>query len=285
MKNQNFRLIATAILLLIIFASCSQYDKTADAGSTTTEAAPAADAAATDSVTSRQIIKTAEINMEVENVEDEVHQLQNKINNFQGHIFHYEIKNEPVSKNEVQHTLDSTCVIQEIIPTGFVKVKIPVRQADTFIQYVLKMNGRIENFYLDEEDITETILEKKELMLVDANTTLPNKNLKTTAYQTDRKELAIARKADYLKTAYKTNYLWFDIRLNGATYVQKTMIASAEASRTPFYVSAVHALSNGWYAFSVFLVAMLHIWPFLLIVIIILLIAKRKWYGKLPVRN
>ncbi|MBK8145908.1 MAG: hypothetical protein IPK62_13450 [Bacteroidetes bacterium] len=149
---------------IVLFASCSEHSVTTSEMSTTAEVAGMADTAL---ATERVILKTATINMDVCKVEESVLDLQTLVNELNGHVFHYQIQNDKSFQNEVQHTVDSTLIMEEIRPTGLLKVRIPMAHGDTFISQVLNMEGNINQFMLDEEDITEDIIEKKELMQSD----------------------------------------------------------------------------------------------------------------------
>ena len=150
--------------IIVLFASCSEHSVTTSEMSTTAEVAGMADTAL---ATERVILKTATINMDVCKVEESVLDLQTLVNELNGHIFHYEIQNDKSFQNEVLYTVDSSLFIDEISPIGLLKVRIPLASGDTFIAEILKMKGSINQFILDEEDITEDITEKKELMQSD----------------------------------------------------------------------------------------------------------------------
>ncbi|MBL7766254.1 MAG: hypothetical protein JNJ58_09190 [Chitinophagaceae bacterium] len=279
MFTKNQALVATGILLSISFFSCneSSYEKQGMSAAAPTESI----SSESESDTARTVIKTADIALSVDRVEDQILSLQQTVSALKGHVIHYELHNQTESEKEVEHSLDSSYVIRSIHPNGFVKVKVPVESADTFIQYILHQDGRIENFLLDEEDVTEDLREKKELVQVDdvAGTAAPKKQtLARDAYQTDRRETRIHRKADYSKLAYRTKYLWFDIRLEGKKYTDKEMIATAKEAQRPFYVGAVNALGKGWEVFSLFIIGLLHLWPFLLISILALIVFRKKLF-------
>ncbi len=263
------------VLCAVLYVSCSEMKSPRSETTATTEASSLPDTATGDD---RVIIKTADISMDVNSVEESVQAFQELVNAMHGHVYHYEIQNEKYVRNEVQHTMDSSIVINEIHPQGMMKVKVPVQYGDTFVSAVLKMNGSIVNFLLDENDVTEDITEKKELMLNDAGISHQKHkpgNTEEDYFDKETKESYIARKAAFSKMNYQTKYLWFDISLKGKTYTDKQIIASAETVRTPFYVRATEALNNGWYGFSLFITLLLNLWPFFIFALLALIIIKR----------
>jgi hypothetical protein len=233
----------------------------------------------------RVVLKTAELKLQVDNVPQKVKEIQSVISTMQGHVIHYEINTNKFFKKELEYSLDSSYVINECKPEGLLKVKIPISQCDTFIQTMLSMNTDIDKLLIDEEDVTEDLIEKKELISTGAIKGIEENSLKKEKYYDDKNETTIRRKAEYSKLNYRAKYLWFDIYLQGNSYLEKNKIASSKIMYTPFYVKALKAINEGWQGFSLLLTLLLRIWPFILIVIIILLIYKRKWWRLKRITN
>lgn len=276
-------LVPTAVLSVFLI-SCGQSNSPYTSASATEEITMSAAIPDTSVAVQneRVLIKSANLNMDVSQMEQSVQEFQSLINRLQGHVYHYTVKNEKIATREVKSSLDSTTLIHEIHPYAVLKVKIPVHQGDSFIQTVLKMNGTISDFNFDENDITENITESKELMLSNAGV---SKN-KTTSidqqyFDQEAKEDYIHQKAQFSKLAYQTKYLWFDIQLSGLNYTNTQVIATQSSLRTPFYVRAVEAVQRGWYGFSVFLTLLISIWPFLAMGLVVFFTVRASWFKKL----
>jgi hypothetical protein len=270
----NTKLLLGSIACLFFFA-CNQANQDYVKESTSASSNESFNfESATDS--NRMFIKTADIKLNVKNIEEEIQLFQQKVNALNGHVFHYEINNNRSLEKEFQQSLDSSYQIYKVEPIGFMKVKVPVSQTDEFVQYVLSKNGVIEHFSLDEEDVTEDLQEKKELIGVEVKTAVKKPTIASKEYNNNNNEEKIIRKADFKKLVYKTNFLWFDIALNGDTFIDKKIVASSKKYRTPFYVSALKALDNGWYLFSQLLVGLLHLWPFVLLALLILVVIRKR---------
>ena len=282
--QSRLKLTALTVLTSIILFACAEQQNSismasasADAESVT-EGSP--DTALSDQ--ERVIIKTANLSMDVDNVEESVQDFQQLVNKLDGHVFHYTLKNDKLTTKEVKASMDSAMLVHEIHPTAKLKVKIPVQQGDSFIQAVLNMNATISDFSFDENDVTETITEKKELMLVDkASGTSKAKSLDQQYFNKDAKEEYIRRKADFSKMAYQTKHLWFDVELNGLNYISKQMTTASSVMHTPFYVRASESLYNGWYCFSVFIAAVITVWPFILMGCILFFTLRSAWFKRL----
>ena len=185
----------------------------------------------------------------------------------------------------MQHTLDSNIIITNIHPTGMMKVKIPFAQSDRFISEVLAMGGDIDHFLLDENDVTEDIHEKKDLMLLDANLSKANiKQKNGTNTSMASKESLIKRTSDFAKLNYQTKHLWFDIHFNGQSFQTQQMTFAPKSVRPPFYVNAFKSLQEGWLGLSFIFVVLLKLWPLFLISFIMLFIIQLKRVKKMDIK-
>jgi len=196
----------------------------------------------------------------------------------QGHVFHYELQNEKQLQQEVQQSQDSLLQITSIQPGAMMKIRVPAQYGDTFIASVLKMNGRIENFLFDENDVTEIITEKKELMLTDARLSTEKKTTTKDRHpeiEAPTNESFIRRKADYAKMNYQSKNLWFDIRLKGKKYTIQQISARTPDLQIPFTVRAATAFQNGWYGLSLLITTLLNLWPLFVIAILLLLLIRK----------
>ena len=260
-----FKTILAFIACGLLVSSCSQkYDETSSSGGSPTEILPP------DS--SRMVIKTAELKLNVVNVTEKIKEIQQAVNSMNGHVIHYEITSNRAYKQEVAYSLDSAFVVDEIHPEGLIKIRIPTTASDTFIQAMLSMESGVDKLLFDEEDITEDLNERRELAM-----TVPIKNKTKRLSPTKINVFAIERKTEYLKGKYRTQYVWFDIYLQGNSYLEKKKIASNHQMHPPIFINLVSALETGWYAFATFFTGLLTAWPFLLVLILLLILFKRKW--------
>lgn len=267
------------IACCLFIASCKQYDKNSMAELQPASASAIDEASLPDSM--RTVIRTAEIELRVDDVSKKINDIQSTVNQFKGHVTHYEINSNVSSQQEVACSIDSSNMVRQLNPEGYLKVKIPVESSDSFVHAMLKMNAEIDKLLLDEEDITESLKEKKELVNSYVSGTSKTSGLKGQMYDDDKQEEMISRKSEYARLNYKSSFLWFDIHLKGNSYTETHRIASAKNIHEPFYVKAYQAFNSGWYVFSMFLIVLLNLWPFLIAGLLILISIKKKWWKKL----
>ena len=263
----------------LLIVSCKQYDKNSKAEIQAATASAMKEATQTDST--RTIIRTDEIELQVDDVPEKINEIQTTVGRFNGRVTHYDINSNQTFQQEVACSLDSSNVIRQLSPEGNMKVKVPAEYSDTFIHTMLAMHADIDKLLMDEEDVTEDLNEKKELVNSVASNEANTGGLKGQMYSDDKHEHMIRRKADYARLHYKSDYLWFDIHLKGKPYLETHRIVSAKNIHEPFYVNAYKAFNSGWYVFSMFLVVLLNLWPFIILAVLLLVAIKKKWFKKL----
>lgn len=277
MTAQKTMLAFIACLLLIV--SCKQYDKNSKAEIQAATASAIDEATQVDSA--RTIIRTAEIELQVDDVPQKINEIQSTVTHFNGRVTHYDINSNQTFQQEVACSTDSSTVIRQLSPVGHMKVKVPAEYSDTFVHALLSLDADIDKLLMDEEDVTEDLLEKKELVNSYASNASKTTALKGQMYDDEKHEQMISRKSDYAKLHYKSNYLWFDIHLKGKPSIESHRIVSAKNIHEPFYVNAYKAFNSGWYVFSMFLVVLLNLWPFIILAVLLLVAIKKKWFRKI----
>lgn len=221
----------------------------------------------------RQVIKTASLDLQVENVHEEVTQLQQLIQSLHGHVYHYEMKSNREFIHEQEVSLDSTRYTYRLQPIAELKVRIPARQADTFIHAMLKNNAAIEHLLLDENDITDQLV---------LNETL-NASNSTFTKDPDVDQLQLQnqlaqRKADHQSLQYKSAYLWFDIQLQGRPQNISHLLATTHRNYTSIGIRLFHALEGGWQILATLFTACLYIWPLWIVGVILGFIWRKNYF-------
>ncbi len=277
MQKQLLSLLAASLLIAFSFTSCKDANQFADKN--TESATPASAQSASISRhektvhEDRKIIKTAEIQLKVKKIETQVNDIQQCMQQLGGHISHYEIKNETLQEKTLQTQLDSTCQQQEILPTAFLKLNIPKAQGDSFIRYMLTREARIENFIMDEQDITENLQAIEENIAINKAQELP-----FVEDRIDAQEQQIQGKAHANQLRYRTQSLWFDIRLSGESYTINQTKPLPPSSYGPFSVRLLTAIKSGWETLAVFIIFLINMWPLLFFSGLLLVIWKKKFF-------
>lgn len=236
--KQSILFVLMASTLLI---SCSDIDMKSDATSSESAATKYVDPNAA-------TIKTAEIDIQVQNVDATVQDIQHTVNRLGGSLTHLEINSNRSFQQETPYSKDSAYQYYTVQPEGKLKVKIPIAKADSFIHNMLSLHATIDKMMFNEEDINETMLQQE----------YANQNVSVSDNKSSNTN------ATYLHLKNKSRFLWFDVTLRGLASTTKTAVANSESIRKPIYLSALHAVESGWYSFAGFIVLLLNIWPFAL---------------------
>lgn len=231
---------------ILLFNACSQTSKETATDSSESFLTNEQDA-------SRKIKKTSSAEIKVDSLAETLDTLGTSIQNLGGHIFHYEINSNKTNEERFSKTLDSTCVIEMYQPSAMLKVKVPSEKANSFISQLMRLDAQIENFQYDEEDLTTT-----ENLIV-AKTTVEKQNK---ANQTS-------------ELNHQTKYLWMDINIKANQYQKTTIKANDVSISEPFYMGITKSLQSGWFYLSKLLIAVLNLWPLVILTIIGFIIYKK----------
>ncbi len=229
-------------------------------------------------VEKRKTIKKARIAMEVERIETTILNLTSFLNPLQGHVYDYEINNRSYEIDQYQKNMDSTVLIKRLIPESKLSIKVPIKHADTFINYILHGDAQIVSLKISDDDITETLWEKKKITDVYSKATKAQSR-KTTrpniSYDNNNTIQAIKSKALASRLEYQTQYLWFDISLSGKPFYTSTTSLAVKNYRTPVHIAFANSMIKGWHMCSDMLIALISIWPIILLLGIVFLILKK----------
>lgn len=226
----------------------------------------------------RKTIANASIKLQTDALEKDIIHLKEDINRSEGHVYQYKIDKETYRQERIPQKNDSVLVVKEIIPTATLSVRVPTKSADSFVYQMLNYGERITQFYLNEEDITESLFESQAIATVydKSSKTHKRKNsVNNVQFDNNNSIESIRQKVASARMTHKTKYLWFEIELEGSKQFSKRMIAGDEIFHTPTSVRLQTSLKNGWYALSEVVFALLNLWPLLILGLISLFLYRR----------
>jgi hypothetical protein len=276
MKRIPFFLIA-AFSILILFNSCGNTDYSSSEASlseTTTE--PSADA--TYNEEARAIIKTANIALEVDQLEQSIIDLKKALVPINGYVYNYEINNNSYTEDSYQKNMDSMVTVEKIVPRSNLSVRIPIAYADSFINYILNADAEIASLKISDEDVTENVWEKNQVAQVYDNSGTAQKhkgNAKNISYDNNTSIDAIKAKATAAKMNYQTKYLWFDISMNAQPLIKTKTSLAIKNYRTPMHIALANAVITGWHICEDILLGLITIWPVLILLGLVYFLVKK----------
>jgi hypothetical protein len=282
MKSTLFPFLAL-IALTLFFTACNQADNTKEIISMQESAAHAEAgdySSEEDNYTedNRKVIKTANIDLKVDHLEKAVLDLKSFLKPIKGYVYNYEINNRSYHVDQFQKNLDSTVSVEKITPAGNLSVRVPIAHADSFINYVLNSNAQIASLRINDDDITENLWEKKQVANVYAHSgkaQMRKGNSKNIGFDNNTSMNAIKAKALAAKMNYQTKYLWFDISMTAKPFYKSVTTVASKNYRTPIHIGLANALTKGWHICADIILALVTIWPILLLIGLVLFLMKR----------
>lgn len=277
---KNILLFSVLILLpIFFFSSCSDVNN--DQSASSFEASAPSDSSVDLDEEGRKIIKTASIDLEVKQLEKAVLDLKAFLKPIHATVYNYEIDNESYEQDSYQHSLDSSVIVSTVNPKGSLSIKVPIAQADTFINYILSSDAQIAHLLIHDEDVTEDLWEKEQTSNVYSKSAKAGKGIgssKNIGFDNSTSIDAIKARASAAALKHKTNYLWFDIHLRAQPFVQTKTTFAPKVYRTPIHIGLVNAVSHGWHLCADIILALIGVWPVLLLIgLVYFLVRKYKF--------
>ena len=261
MKALHLLLLAPVALLFGCQNSSNQFDKVEKLSDSVSATGLTDDAA--------KLVKTASINIKVKNVEEGTSAVSALANKHGGMVYFQNFQSTGGETKELKVSDDSLLVISTSTPQAAITVRIPSQNLDVFLAETAHLGYYTHNSELKIDDKSlvylGNLLKQKNRSELPAlskrradSTTLPSIQVKDEAV-----EQFIQNKSIDADAAYST----VSLQLFQNTVVRREMMANYAIADydLSFATRLKQALSSGWEAFINFLIAMTHLWVFILL--------------------
>lgn len=260
------RFLLPSLILLSILSSCDN--------SSNKDYAPAlTDSTSVTGFTgdSVKLVKTAGIRFKVTNVEQNTRAVAALAQKYGGQIHHQNFESAEQSRKELQVSDDSLLVISTSSPQAEITVRVPAQNLETFLFAVADLGFYTGSSQLKLDDRSLLYLENalkqkgRESLLTKPITSKPPVagNQQAIQVKDEAVDKFIANKTIDADAAYSI----VNLSLFQNAVVRKEMIANYAVTdyELPFGQRLKNALSTGWEAFLNFLLAISHLWMFILL--------------------
>lgn len=291
MKTTYRLSIATALLLALY--SCkkgeasSQELKTYSTLDSSASIAPdSISSAATMEMKDKQFIKTAEVNMEVKDVYDSTISIEKSVQDLGGFVTHSNLHSNVVSEDTYNTSNESAVLVKKYQTENTMQVRIPTDKLGPLLTLIndkkLFLNSRVIN----AEDVTSNIKyaelesrrnKKTADQIAQMNThkdkvNMGNSNMK----EGNQQQLETMNIADHLK--YSTVDIYIKEPKIRSTAIPVTNTKNIDDQyKSDFLYSAKSAFVDGFYLIQKIFIALITIWPLLLIATaVVFFLRKRK---------
>lgn len=256
-----------ALLLLMFLFSCQNNDKEKNTAAVLNDSTSASGITG-DSV---KLVKTASLHLKVKDVMQSTRATSDLVRAFGGMVFDQSLESVETGRSELKVSDDSLLVVTTVAPQATITARIPSESLETFLYHVADLGyfTGSSNLHIDDKSLAylENALKQKKRQVV--LTQPPHRkatsgaSLQTVYVMDDAIEQQIANKAIDADVRYSTVSL--QLFQNGI--VRKEVVANYDLSayRLPFHHRLGNAFENGWQAFLTFLLALAHLWLFILV--------------------
>jgi len=235
---------------------------------------------------SRKLIKTANLNFKVKNVEDATQQIERITNRFGGFILSSSIKNNVYSYDEYRVSRDSMMVVGVNKIENNITLRVPEFFLDSALFYIGKIWVKLDERTINAQDVTIQILSNElraQLYQKTANkiNKAADNNQKKLNDVVDAEETAanylentISKKIENLELQDKIDFSTITLFVYQDKVLYKEMIANVDTEQyaESFGSGLVDSLSFGWKIFKAFLLFLVKCWSIILISVLIFLV-------------
>lgn len=247
---------------------------------------------ATMHVDGKQFIKTAGVNMEVQDVYKSTISIENKVKEYGGFVSHSNLQSNVLSEDTYNTSDANAVLVKKYQMENTLQVNIPTEKLGEFLQDINNKSLFLNSRVINAEDVTANIkfaeMEAKRVQQTQKDIqTLKNSQNKVVLSDENRKD-ENEQKSQAMQMTDKLKYSQVDIYLKEP----KLSIAQIPVTNTQnidnqykinFWYDAKNALVEGYYLIQTLMIGLLKIWPLLIIgALVYYWIKKRKTLGKKP---
>lgn len=219
-----------------------------------------------------QVVKTADIKFKVKNASKCGKDVSALAHSMRGMVMHHQLQSTLNNSNRLPISQDSVLLVTSYTTQADITVRIPSENMEVFMDKVADMavfvdnrNMNIEDKRLEyfsnflkaenREEVTQSQQRAKKLTVKEADQLLIMKDDKV-----DRIISNYQTKAD-------TEYSLVNLSFYHNNFVGKERVANDDLIlyRVPFSTSIQNALLGGWHAFESLIIALAHLWAFVVL--------------------
>ncbi|MDB5013001.1 MAG: hypothetical protein JWQ25_1203 [Daejeonella sp.] len=276
MKKQPFIAIVLPILFLMACSSNKSENASSDVYSESADSV---------SVTglhgdSIKLVKTANLDFKVKDVYDASLTITASARNLGGMITHHNIVTEVQQNKELSISADSLLLITAYQTKGDIIAKIPTNQLDEFMAEVYGLSSFINTSNLDVDDRSlqylESDLKQKSRAKILADVNLKDTDIKGTEQLINQHDDLINKNIANRQIIADTRYSTVQLTLSQNPSIKKEKAVNDNLSsyQIPTNKRIVDAFLAGWEYFMDLIIALMHLWMFIVLGLAIWLIFR-----------
>ena len=290
MKSPTLNIVVCSLLLATIF-SCNKTE-TAGAASevdtdytATSTISDSISSVATLQIKDKQFIKSAHVNMEVEDVYNATISIEKSLKDLNGFVTSSDLNSQIVSEETFNISDEKAMMVRKFQTENNMQVRIPTEKLGEFLQLINDKNIFLNSRVINAEDVTSNIklaeLEAKRNAKTAKNITQLKTNKDKVNMSDDNESENNYQKVAGFEMTDQLKYSTVQIFLK-EPQVRVAQIAVANTQnlddqyKNNFFYEAKNAVVNGFYLIQKIFLGLITIWPLLIIGGIAIYFFKRR---------
>ena len=259
-------LFCIAIVIILFGCNADKKESYADGAS---QEAVLTDQSATDTLATPKIIKTADMQFRVKDVQQAKETLSSHLKSQGGTVIEFSIQSHIQESTKVAYSLDSLKEISSYRKTGMLVAKVPSDKLDEFTNTVAKMAVFVDsqNMKLDDQSIAylanKLKAQNRTETIKQINNTPPRKsnNVETSLYVKDG---LVDKKIENLSIDDRVKFSTITLSFYQNNTIQTHIIANDNLYnyKPGFFKRLGLNLIDGWNYFKELILALSHLWMF-----------------------
>jgi hypothetical protein len=242
----------------------------------------------------RQLVRKAQIKFAVKDVYLATLAIEDALTTLDGYVEYSQIESTPTQQSQYLAENGTAQQLSLMATTGTIKVRLPSGKAEQFLRTITPQITTLEHRQFTADDVQFNLLRQQLEALRAQSTGADLAQLSQQAGRIADKNQTIAQRRqavieaneahlDTLTTADQVTFASLTLQVSQPAFVRKTLIVDFESAQAPYQPSfasrAAHALRDGWAGLQSFVVAMLNLWPLLLVLLAGVLVwrSTRPW--------
>ena len=276
--------MASLIIIALLF-SCKKADNssaesTADYTAATDSTVVSSSAAVEQKNSKQKFIRTADIKFKVRNVAKSTYAIENAVQKFGGYVTYTNLQSTIHDQIKTKISQDSTLETTKYSVENNITIRVPNTQLDTVIKSIARQIGFLDFRVIKADDVSLKLLsnqlsqkrsevtEKRVANAIDNKGKKINDVMEAENTLANQKEENDNRKIENLSIQDQINFSTVTLQLYQKETIRQEIMASekdSDAYKPNLGIQILDALKSGWYILETILVALLHLWPFLLL--------------------
>lgn len=224
-----------------------------------------------DTTTVSKLVKTAEIQFKVKNVQQTSDSILALTAKFNGMVTHHQIASSANGTHDVRLSDDSVMRVSAFNTTADMTVKIPSEKIENFLNTVSKLSLYVNVRRMDIEDKSLDYLSSQ--LKLNSRNQLVNQqkqgkiSIKDPSAVLNLKDDLVNEQINNRKINDEVKYSVISLNFYQSNTITKEIVANDDPSsyNLPFFSRFAMAFSNGWYLFKELIILLADMWIFIII--------------------